>query len=105
MLVLMTLADKAFYLFTKPQNLGLTKLKAFADDKFNAALIIIPFFDRAENIVGKEENANHQHFLSFPHCFQKALSQYLQKLSISTCQKSGLCGKELKNDGKCGKCY
>ena len=27
---------------------------------------------RVENIVGKEENAGYQHFLLFPHCFQKA---------------------------------
>ena len=27
---------------------------------------------RAEKIVGKGENAGHQHFLLFPQCFQKA---------------------------------
>ena len=27
---------------------------------------------RTENIVGKGENAGHQHFLLFPQCFQKA---------------------------------
>ena len=32
---------------------------------------MISFFDRAENIVGKEENASYQHFLLFPQCFQK----------------------------------
>ena len=30
--------------------------------------------DKIENIVGKEENAGYQHFLLFPHCFQKAIS-------------------------------
>ena len=34
---------------------------------------------RAENIVGKEENAGYQHFLLFAQCFQ-----------------TGLCDKELK---------
>ena len=28
--------------------------------------------DRVENNVGKEENAGYQHFLLFPHYFQKA---------------------------------
>ena len=27
---------------------------------------------RVENIVGKGENADYQHFLLFPQCFQKA---------------------------------
>ena len=29
--------------------------------------------DRVENIVGKGENADDQHFLLFPHCFPKAI--------------------------------
>ena len=29
-------------------------------------------FDRAENTVGKGENADNQHFLLFPQCFHKA---------------------------------
>ena len=35
--------------------------------------MMISVFDRAENIVGKEENAGYQHFLLFPQCFQKVL--------------------------------
>ena len=31
-------------------------------------------FDRAENIVGKKENAGYYHFLHLPHCFQKVCS-------------------------------
>ena len=46
--------------------------KAFTDDKINVAQIMIPVFDRVENIVGKGENAGYQHFLLFPQCFQKA---------------------------------
>ena len=34
--------------------------------------MIISVFDRVENIVGKGENAGHQHFLLFPQCFEKA---------------------------------
>ena len=48
--------------------LGLPKLKAFADDKFNVTQNIKVFFHRIENIVGKEENAGYQHFLLFPLC-------------------------------------
>ena len=32
---------------------------------------MISLLDRAENIVEKEENADYQHFLLFPKCFQK----------------------------------
>ena len=49
---------------------------------------MISFFDVAENIVGKEENAGCQHFLLFPQCFQKL---------FQGCEKSALCGKELKD--------
>ena len=30
---------------------------------------MISVFDGVENIVGKGENAGHQHFLFFPQCF------------------------------------
>ena len=40
-----------------------------------------------ENFVGKGENADYQHFLLFPQCFQK--------VSLSGSLKSGLCGKGL----------
>ena len=50
--------------------LALTKLKVLADDKFNVAKMMISVC-RVENIVGKGENAGSQHFLLFPHCFQK----------------------------------
>ena len=42
------------------------KLKAFADDNKNVT--------RKENFygMGKGENVGYQHFLLFPHCFQKA---------------------------------
>ena len=34
--------------------------------------MIISVFDSVENMVGKEENAGYQHFVLFPHCFEKA---------------------------------
>ena len=51
-----------------------TKFKAVADDKFNVARIMISVFDQVENIVGKGENAEYQHFLLFQHFFPKASS-------------------------------
>ena len=54
--------------------LDVIKLKAFADDKINVAQMMIPVFDRVENIVGKGEHAVYQHFLLFPQCFQRVLS-------------------------------
>ena len=50
--------------------LDVIKLKAFADDELNVAKTTIFLFDRAENTVGKEENAGYQHFLLFPQCFR-----------------------------------
>ena len=49
-----------------------SKLKAFPDDKTKLLKKMIFVFDRVENIVGKGENAGYQHFLLFPHFFQKA---------------------------------
>ena len=67
---------------TLPNVWGLTKLKAFADDKFNVAKMVISLLDRVENIVGKGENAGYQHFLLFPKCFQKASDTGLLKVVI-----------------------
>ena len=46
-------------------------MRAFADDKINFAEMMISLSDRAENIVGKGENAGYKHFLVFLQCFQK----------------------------------
>ena len=48
-----------------------SKLKAFADDKINVNEVFKIGLGKIENIVGKGENAGHQHFLLFPQCFQK----------------------------------
>ena len=55
-------------------NLDVTKLKAFADDKINVAQMMISVFDRVEKIVRKGENAGYQHFLLFSQCFERLLS-------------------------------
>ena len=52
--------------------LELTKLKAFADDKFNVSKMMRSVSNREENIVGKGENAGNQHFLLFPTMFSNA---------------------------------
>ena len=67
--------------------LDLTKLKAFADAKINAREQLEFVLGSMENIEGKRENAGYQHFLLFPQCFQRLLSQGREK--------SGLFGKEL----------
>ena len=54
----------------------MTKFKACADDKLNAAQMMIFVFDVVENTVGKGENADYQHFLLYPQYFQKAFSQF-----------------------------
>ena len=53
--------------------LTLTKLKAFADDKFTVPRITISVFDRVENTVGNGEIFGYQHFLLFPKTLSKAL--------------------------------
>ena len=60
--------------------LDVTILKAFADNELNLAEMTISLFDRAENTVGKGENAGYQHFLLFPQCFPKPSS--LQSLKV-----------------------
>ena len=59
-----------------PNNkiLDQSKLKAFADDKITVTQKMKFAWRRVENIVGKEENADYQHFLLFLPCFQTAPS-------------------------------
>ena len=57
---------------TNDKIFDLSKLKAFADEKINVNKKLKFYLGRVENIVGKGENAGHQHFLLFPQCFQKA---------------------------------
>ena len=64
---------KLWFLTLLPKNqiLDWSKLKAFADDKINANEKLKFGLGRAENIVGKGENAGYSHFHLFPQCFQK----------------------------------
>ena len=48
------------------KSLGFNQIERIADGKFNVILILIPLFDRVENIMEKGENAGYQHFLLFP---------------------------------------
>ena len=49
-----------------------SKLEAFAENKINLNKKSKLALGRVENIVGKGENADYQHFLLFPQRFQKA---------------------------------
>ena len=43
---------------------------------------MISVLDKVENIVEKGENADYQHFLLFPQCFQKASFSESLKVGI-----------------------
>ena len=51
------------------RHFSLVKMKAFEDDNFSVAQTVQFFFENAENIVGKGENAGYKHF--FLQYFQK----------------------------------
>ena len=53
----------------KDKILNVTKLRAFADDKSNAAKIANSLCDKIENTAGTGENEGNQQFHLFPHCF------------------------------------
>ena len=59
-----------------------SRLKAFADNKINVTEKLKLVLGRVENIVGKEENAVHQHFLLFPQYFQKTTFSGSLKVGI-----------------------
>ena len=70
-------------LYQTTKFLDVTKIQHFiADDKLNVAKMTISLFDRAENSVGKGENAGYQHFLLFPQCFPKLSSSRSFKVGI-----------------------
>ena len=69
-----------------------SKFKVFADDIINVTQKLKFILERAENIVGKGENAGHQHFLLFQQCFLKAF--------FTGSLKVGLCGKELNRQAE-----
>ena len=58
-------------------------LKTFADNKTNVTEKFKLVLGRVENTKGKGRNAGYQHFLLFPHCFQKAsFSRSLEVLIV-----------------------
>ena len=74
-----------YYDFTSlPNNkiMDWSKLKAFADNKLNATVKLKFVLEWIENIVGKGENADFQHFLLYPQSFQKASFLGLLKVGI-----------------------
>ena len=75
-------ADGKINLVPNNKTLDWSKLKGLADDKLLAAQMVKSVFHRAENIEGKGENASYQHFLLFPHCFERAFSSGLLKIQI-----------------------
>ena len=66
----------------KDKVLAWPKLKAFVGDQFKAVEMGEFVHDGIENNVGKGENADYQHFLLFPHCFQKDFSSVSVKFGI-----------------------
>ena len=62
------------------KNLELSNKKACADDKIYGTQVRKNVLYRTENIFGKGENADNQHFLLCPQCFQK-LSFFLSILN------------------------
>ena len=77
-----TFCDLCINSFPNNQISDWSKLKAFADNKINDTEKLKFDLGRVENIVGKGENAGHQHFLLFPQCFQKASSLGSLKVGI-----------------------
>ena len=68
----------------KHKMLALTEMKAFADDKFSIAKMMVSVFGKVENTVRKGENAGYQHFLLyFSHnSFKSYLSKGHEKPGI-----------------------
>ena len=74
------------------KTLDWSKLNAPADDKIKVLKLMIPDFDRVENIVGKGENAG------FLQCFQRALFlQCFQRALYLGSSKVGILSKKKVN--------
>ena len=71
---------------------GWSKLKAlnFADNKFKVAKMTKFVLNVVENIWGKEQNTNYQHFFSFYH-------NVFHRLLFQGHSKKSLCGKKSNN--------
>ena len=74
----------------------LSKLKAFADDKLNVVEMVVIIYESVENLVGKGENADYQHFLHFPQGFPKGYFPRVFKTWVcKNCCSHGLLVKAL----------
>ena len=71
MVLTFNLTISMFKSLPNKEVLDMSKMNTLADNKFNGAKMMISVFDRVENMVGKGENADYQHFLLFPQCFPK----------------------------------
>ena len=78
----MYLENKNIYTLPNDKFLDWSKMKAFADNKWNLAKKLKFVLGRVENIVIKGENAGYQHFLPFPKCFQKTSFERSLKVKI-----------------------
>ena len=59
-------ATQAFNSLPNNNIFDMIKLKTFAVNKLNVAIVMNSLFDRVESTLGKGENAGYQHFLLFP---------------------------------------
>ena len=74
-----------FNTFPSDKILDVTESKAFADDTLNIVKMMISFYDRVENTVGKGEHTGNQHFLLFPQCFPKPSSFWKNEKMLCNC--------------------
>ena len=85
------------------QTLDWSKLNAAADDKIKVLKMMIPDFDRVENIVGKGENAGllqcFQRAL-FLLCFRRALYPVSSKVGIVSKRVYSLLNDKIKDWSK-----
>ena len=59
-----------------------SKFKSLADDKIDMTQNLKFVLERVENILGKGENADYQHFLIVQECYEKPSLSVLLKVRI-----------------------
>ena len=77
-----TLLNITINSWTNDKILVRSKFKAFVDNKIILTKKLKSMLEKVENIVGKGENADYQHFLLFPQCFQKLSFPEVKKVGI-----------------------
>ena len=78
----LTANPRCIFCLQNDKNLASTKLKAFADDKFIVAIMMISVFDRVENIVEKTRKCWIPAFSPFPTMFSKGFLYRVTKVMI-----------------------